>query len=223
MSIDNRVAVLALIASDDSYRNSWEVGDPPMTYPDSNAVDGVAELDPIPEELMQSAGLEFMQLSEGEYRIAGWVVAGRVTDPDTGLGAVVFQNDAKTEAIVAFTGTNGLTPQGLQGWYTDLTQARTQWDSPNSVQVLNVLDNLAGLDGNPGTFVGTIHFSGQIARHAGLERIQPRHPHDPRVRALARAEALARGRPRALAPRLDAQHRIPARCASRREREHRPQ
>jgi len=161
MSIDKRVAVLALIASDDSYRGTWAVGDFLLTYPDSNSSDGSFEPDPIPESLMQSAGLQFYLISSGKYRIAGWSVASSVTDPDTGLGAVIFQNDTGTEAIVAFTGTNGLSSQGLQGWFTDLTLARTQWNERNATAVRQAIAGLRGTDGLPGTFSGTLNFTGQ--------------------------------------------------------------
>jgi hypothetical protein len=74
---------------------------------------------------------------------------------------VVFQNDAKTEAIVAFTGTNGFTPQGLQGWYTELTFARTQWSDAISEAVIAAIGRLEGPAGSPGSFTGTINFTGQ--------------------------------------------------------------
>jgi Ca2+-binding RTX toxin-like protein len=160
MSIDNRLAVLALIACDDSYQSKWEKGDPLLTYPDSKAINGVPEPDPIPGHLMQRAGLEFTYLFRaGAYRIGGWSVAESVTDPATGFGAVIFQNDAKTEAIVAFTGTNGLTPQGLQGWYTDLTLARTQWSTQNRAETQTRIEALRAADGSP--FTGTVNFTGQ--------------------------------------------------------------
>jgi hypothetical protein len=128
MSIDNRLAVLALIACDDSYRSDWSFGDMLQTHPDSKSVSGEVEPDPIPKNLMQSAGLNPIFIEKGLYRIQGWKVVDSVTDPSTGFGAVIYQNDSKSEAVVAFTGTNGLTPQGLQGWFTDITLARTQWD-----------------------------------------------------------------------------------------------
>jgi hypothetical protein len=76
MTLDNRVAVLALIASDDSYRSSWQPGDFLQTYPDSEAVYGVSEPDPIPEQLILSADLDYLEIAEGEFLIHEWKVVG---------------------------------------------------------------------------------------------------------------------------------------------------
>ena len=161
MSVSNRVAVLALIASDDSYRSSWQPGDPLQTFPDSRAVDGVSEPDPVPLQLILAAGITHSELGNGGFAIHGWNVAGSVTDSQTGFGAVVYQNSSNTEAIVAFTGTNGVSPQGLQGWWTDLTLARTQWNAQNSAAVFAAIAGLPGTGGPGSTFDGAIHFAGQ--------------------------------------------------------------
>jgi hypothetical protein len=161
MSIDNRLAVLALIACDNSYRSNWSSGDPLRTNPDSKAIHGDLEPDPIPEGLMRGAGLDFTYFFKGAYRIEGWRVAASITNPETGFGAVLLQNDAKTEAIVAFTGTNGVSAQGLQGWYTDLTLARTQWNQDTRDAVLTAISRLPGPDELSGSFDGAINFTGQ--------------------------------------------------------------
>lgn len=57
MTIDNRLAVLSLIGCDFSYWSRRTIGDPLATFPDSKAIGGALEPDPIPEELMRSAGL----------------------------------------------------------------------------------------------------------------------------------------------------------------------
>jgi hypothetical protein len=80
---------------------------------------------------------------------------GSREDASTGFGAVIYQNAAKTKAIVALRGTNGLDPSD---WYTNLHLGETQWVKNIGALAAEVLD-LRDAAGK--TFNGEILFTGQ--------------------------------------------------------------
>ncbi len=153
----NQLAVLNLIACDYSYNPNPAVpgsggipGGLLATFPDSDGPEYVP-----PPTLFGSVDLPYQQIGNAIV-VDGWRVAGAATDPATGFSFVVFQNAAKTDAIVAMTGTNGL---NAQDWYSNLNLGKTQWNDLNRTKVFSVLNQLKNADGT--RFTGSLNFTGQ--------------------------------------------------------------
>ena len=148
------LAVLGLIACDDAYRNGLGQGDLLRTNPDS----ALREEYFFPTRLADEGGLAWREPPGGfigEYEFPDWTVVAVREDESTGFAAVIYQNAAKTRAIVALRGTNGADPTD---WYANLQLGKTQWQ--NNINL--VVNQVLGLqDANGKRFDGEILFTGQ--------------------------------------------------------------
>src|SRR6266498_695884 len=94
----NQWAVLGLIACDASYKphQAGVLDEPLVTFQDSNP-----ERDYLPLSVVTNAGLSATPLPSRHIQIDGWKAIKYVSGAGTGFGAVIFQSDDKTKAIVA--------------------------------------------------------------------------------------------------------------------------
>src|SRR5690349_1201656 len=142
-AITNQWALLGLIACDASYENGDLRGRRLKTFQDSNP-----NKDFLPIDIVTNSGIAAHQIGN-DIEVDDWQCIRTIDDQPTGFHAVIYQNDAKTKAIIAFRGTNGWGDG--KGWWTDLAFGEQQW-TRNARTVETAIAQLQDIDG--GTFSG---------------------------------------------------------------------
>lgn len=186
----NELSVLALVASDVSYRAQTISDRTLQSFPDSKDI-ADAEGFPIPLEVSigTSTNVQLRHRYEPslgrdtpEIAFDGWTLVSKIEDAASGFGAALFRSLERSSVgtyqyLLALEGTNG--PDATD-WFQNLDLARAVWDR-NRPNVFNALTSQT-VEGDPLTVpaLGTIHFVGQslggaLAQYAAYDYVATRN------------------------------------------------
>src|SRR5258706_2976529 len=165
----NELSVLALVASDASYRSTPSTPTPGGTilrsWPDNKTVDEefgfpINLLSSLSQSKPETVNSYFSDTSPSGREVIvaqfpRWKLATEVKDDATGFGVSIYKLDGANEYIVAFRGTDGKDPKD---WGQNLGYSAQAWETSRD-DVLNFL-----FEQKPDGHIpaeGTVHFSGQ--------------------------------------------------------------